>query len=156
MPALPECHTERLKKPENTANPIQFQSKTRTIPRKNTNPGNHYHMLPLTSPNPKRIDTIQPPQHTMKLLLDEMYTGLKDHLNILGWEVETVRDAGITGKQDREIAEHAKKHGLLLVTQDQKPAELADLLHAKNVLITTASIAAMVDREIREKYPETR
>ena len=44
----------------------------------------------------------------MKLLLDEMYTGLKDHLEILGWEVETVRDAGITGKQDREIAEYAK------------------------------------------------
>ena len=92
----------------------------------------------------------------MKLLLDEMYTGLKDHLTVLGWEVETVRDAGITGKQDREIAEHAKRHGLLLITQDQKPAELADLLDAKNVLITTASIAAMVDREIREKYPETR
>jgi predicted nuclease of predicted toxin-antitoxin system len=92
----------------------------------------------------------------MKLLLDEMYTGLKDHLEVLGWEVETVKDAGITGKQDREIAEHAKKNSLLLITQDQKPAELTDLLGAKNVLITTASIAAMVDREIREKYPETR
>ncbi len=91
----------------------------------------------------------------MKLLLDEMYTGLKDHLIVLGWEVKTVRDAGITGKKDREIAEHASKHGLLLITQDQKPAELADLLDANNVLITTASIAAMVDREIRQKYPET-
>ena len=92
----------------------------------------------------------------MKLLLDEMYTGLKDHLTVLGWEVTTVRDEGITGKQDREIAEHAKKHGLLLITQDQKPAELADLLGAKHLLITTATVAAMVDREIREKYPETR
>ena len=92
----------------------------------------------------------------MKLLLDEMYTSLKDHLTVLGWEVTTVRDAGITGKQDREIAEHAKNYGLLLITQDQKPAELADLLGAKHLLITTATVAAMVDREIREKYPETR
>ena len=87
----------------------------------------------------------------MELLLDEKYTGLKDHLTVLRWEVETVRDAGITGKQDREIAEHAKKNGLLLITQDQKPAELADLHEAKNVLITTASIAAMVGRK---KYSE--
>jgi hypothetical protein len=29
-----------------------------------------------------------------------------------------------------------------------------DLLGAKYVLITTASIAAMIDREIKEKYPE--
>ena len=90
----------------------------------------------------------------MKLLLDEMYTGLKDHLEVMGWKVETVKDAGITGKQDREIVQHAKKKNLLLVTQDQKPAELMDLLEAKYVLITTASIAAMIDREIKEKYPE--
>lgn len=90
----------------------------------------------------------------MKLLLDEMYTGLKDHLEVIGWKVETVRDAGISGKQDREIVEHAKKNDLLLVTQDQKPAELMDLLGAKFILITSASIAAMVDREIKEKYPK--
>jgi len=90
----------------------------------------------------------------MKLLLDEMYTGLKDHLEVLGWEVETVRDAGISGKRDREIADHAKKHGLLLVTQDQKPAELSKLLGVKHVFITNAAIAAMVDREIKAKYPQ--
>jgi predicted nuclease of predicted toxin-antitoxin system len=104
----------------------------------------------------KRIDIIQSQERTMKLLLDEMYTGLKDHLTVLGWEVETVKDAGITGKQDLEIAEHAKKNGLLLITQDQKPAELADLMDVKHVLITTATVAAMVDREITEKYPKTR
>jgi predicted nuclease of predicted toxin-antitoxin system len=83
-----------------------------------------------------------------------MYTGLKDHLEIIGWKVETVKDAGITGKQDQEIVQHAKKKNLLLVTQDQKPAELMDLLGAKYVLITTATIAAMIDRKIKEKYPE--
>ena len=90
----------------------------------------------------------------MKLLLDEMYTGLKDHLEVLGWEVETVRDAKISGKRDREIAEHAKKHSLLLVTQDQKPAELSRLLGVKYVFITNAAIAGMVDREIKAKYSE--
>jgi len=103
----------------------------------------------------KRIDTIAPQESAMKLLLDEMYTGLKDHLEVLGWEVETVRDAGISGKRDREIADHAKKHGLLLVTQDQKPAELSKLLGVKHVFITNAAIAAMVDREIKAKYPQS-
>ena len=70
----------------------------------------------IQKPKPEKDRYLPTIPSTMKLLLDEMYTGLKDHLTVLGWEVETVRDAGITGKQDREIAEHAKRHGLLLVT----------------------------------------
>lgn len=31
----------------------------------------------------------------MKLLLDEMFTGLKDHFTILGWEAYTVDDSGL-------------------------------------------------------------
>jgi predicted nuclease of predicted toxin-antitoxin system len=92
----------------------------------------------------------------MKLLLDEMYTGLKDHLEVLGWEVETVKEAGISGKKDKQIVEHAQKNDFLLVTQDQKPAELAQLLEVKHVFITNAAIAAMVDKEIKQKYSDLR
>ncbi|MCK4223376.1 DUF5615 family PIN-like protein [Candidatus Bathyarchaeota archaeon] len=89
----------------------------------------------------------------MKLLLDEMYAGLKEYFEILGWNVLTVQDAELQGARDREIVEHAKKKNLLLVTQDQKPAELADLMGVKHVLISNALIAKMADAKIREKYP---
>jgi len=31
----------------------------------------------------------------LKLLLDEMYAGLKEYFEILGWNVLTVQDAGL-------------------------------------------------------------
>jgi len=89
----------------------------------------------------------------LKLLLDEMYAGLKEYFEILGWNVLTVQDAELQGARDREVVEYAKKKNLLLVTQDQKPAELADLMGVKCVLISNALIAKMADVKIREKYP---
>lgn len=91
----------------------------------------------------------------MKLLLDEMYAGLKEHLEVLGWELETVQEAGLGGAKDREVVEYADRNGLLLVTQDQKPAELAELMGVRCLFISNATIAKVVDREIREKFPET-
>lgn len=89
----------------------------------------------------------------MKLLLDEMYVGLKEYFEILGWEVLTVQDVGLQGAKDKDIVEYTRNNKLLLVTQDQKPAELADLLGVKNVLISNALIARVADSKIREKYP---
>ncbi len=89
----------------------------------------------------------------MKLLLDEMYAGLKEYFEILGWEVLTVQDVGLQGTRDKDVVEYAKNHNLLLVTQDQKPAELADLLGVKNVLISNALIAKIADAKIKEKFP---
>jgi len=92
----------------------------------------------------------------LKLLLDEMYAGLKEYFEILGWNVLTVQDAGLQGAKDKEIIEYAKNNNLLLVTQDQKPADLADLLGVKYVLISNAMIAKIADAKIREKYPNTK
>jgi predicted nuclease of predicted toxin-antitoxin system len=64
----------------------------------------------------------------LKLFLDEMYAGLKEYFEVLGWEVETVQGAGLSGARDRVIVEYDKKHGLILVTQDQRPADIAELL----------------------------
>ena len=89
----------------------------------------------------------------MKILLDEMYAGLKEYFEILGWEVVTVQEMGLQGAKDRGVAEYAKKHDLLLITQDQKPAELAELLGAKFILISNSMIASIADAKIREKYP---
>jgi len=58
----------------------------------------------------------------LKLLLDEMYTGLKEYFEILKWKVATVNDIGLQGVKDKGIVEHAKNNNLLLATQDQKLA----------------------------------
>lgn len=92
----------------------------------------------------------------LKLLLDEMYAGLKEYFEILGWNVLTVQHAGLQGAKDKDIIEYAKNNNLLLVTQDQKPAELADLTGVKHVLISNAMIAKIADAKIREKYPNAK
>ena len=48
--------------------------------------------------------------------------------------------------------EYAGKNGLILVTQDPKPAELAELTGVKYVLISNAMIARVADGSIKEKY----
>ena len=90
----------------------------------------------------------------MKLLLDEMYSGLREHFEVLGWEVETIQGAGLGGARDREVVEYAKRRDLLLVTQDKKPAELAELMGVRYIFISNATIAKIADEEMRKKYPE--
>ena len=88
----------------------------------------------------------------MKLLLDEMYAGLKEYFETLGYGVLTAQEAGLKAAKDRDIVEYAGKHGLILVTQDQKPAELAELTGVKCVLISNAMIAKVADAKIKEQY----
>jgi len=89
----------------------------------------------------------------LKILLDEMYAGLKEYFEILGWEVLTVQEVGLRGAKDRAVAEYAANNELLLVTEDQKPAELMHLKNAKYMLISNSMIAKIADEKIREKYP---
>ena len=91
----------------------------------------------------------------MKLILDEMFSGLKDYLEVMGWKTITVNEAGIRGAEDREVTEYAKKNKLLLVTQDRKSAELAEMMGVKVIYISNATIAKIVDKEIRDKYPKS-
>ena len=81
-----------------------------------------------------------------------MYAGLKEYFETLGYEVVTAQEAGLQSAKDRDIVEYAEKNGLILITQDQKPAELAELLGVKFVLISNAMIAKVADAKIREKY----
>jgi predicted nuclease of predicted toxin-antitoxin system len=90
----------------------------------------------------------------LRLLLDEMYAGLKEYFETLGWEVLTVQDVGLQGARDKDVVEYARNSDLLLVTQDQKSADLAELTGAKYVLISNAMIAKIADARIREKYPD--
>jgi predicted nuclease of predicted toxin-antitoxin system len=86
----------------------------------------------------------------MKILLDEMYAGLKEYLETLGYEVLTAQEAGLKSAKDREVVEYAGKNGFVLVTQDQKPAELAELLGVRCVFISSLMVAKLVDQKIRE------
>ena len=88
----------------------------------------------------------------MKLLLDEMYAGLKEYFETLGWDVLTAQGAGLKGAKDKEVVDYARNNDLLLITQDQKPAELAELTGVKYVLISNVMIAKIADSKIREKY----
>jgi len=92
----------------------------------------------------------------LNLLLDEMYAGLKEYFETLNWKVFTVQEMGLQGAKDKDIVDYAKKNKLLLVTQDQKSAELADLIGVKCVLISNAMIAKIADAKIQEKYPDTK
>lgn len=83
-----------------------------------------------------------------------MYAGLREYFETLGWEALTAQDVGLKGAKDKDIVEYARRNNLLLVTQDQKPADIADLRGVKNVLISSAMIAKIADEKIREKYPE--
>jgi len=89
----------------------------------------------------------------LELLLDEMYAGLKEYFEALEWKVSTAQDVGLKGAKDGDIVEYAKNNGLLLVTQDQKAADLAELKRVKYVLISSAMIATVADAKIKEKYP---
>lgn len=90
----------------------------------------------------------------MKLLLDEMYAGLKEYFEALGYEVLTAQEAGLKAVKDRDVVEYASKHNLLLITQDQKPAELAELLGVKCVFISNLMIAKLVDQKIKGLFLE--
>jgi len=88
----------------------------------------------------------------MKLLLDEMYSGLREYFETLGYQVQTAQEAGLKAAKDREIVEYANKNSLILVTQDQKPAELAELLGVKCIFISNLIIAKLVDEKIKADF----
>ncbi|MDR2708117.1 MAG: DUF5615 family PIN-like protein [Nitrososphaerota archaeon] len=89
----------------------------------------------------------------MKILLDEMFAGLKEYFEVLGYTVTTAQEAGLKSVKDFEVVQYAKKHDLLLITQDAKPAEIAELTGVKYVLVSKAMIAKMVDTKIRQSFP---
>lgn len=88
----------------------------------------------------------------MKILLDEMYTGMKEYLEALGWEIETVNTIGMQGAEDSKILGHAKENDLIIVTQDEKLADIAELRHTKCVLVSKKMLAKLIDNELRKNF----
>jgi predicted nuclease of predicted toxin-antitoxin system len=88
----------------------------------------------------------------MKILLDEMYTGMKDYLEALEWNIETVNTAGIQGASDSEVMDYARTNSLVIVTQDEKLADIAELKGMECVLVSRKMVAKTIDSELRKKY----
>ncbi|MBN2336124.1 DUF5615 family PIN-like protein [Candidatus Bathyarchaeota archaeon] len=89
----------------------------------------------------------------MKLLLDEMYSGLKDHFRIMGLEAITLKDVGLKGSDDYEVAKYAHENGYVLVTGDKrKPVEYLELLGGRYVLVDTPMMVRMIVEAVEEKY----
>ncbi len=81
-----------------------------------------------------------------------MYAGLKEYFEALGYEVCTAQESGLKAAKDKDVVDYARKHDLILVTQDQKPAELADLTGVKCVLVSNAMLAKVADAKIKEMF----
>lgn len=88
----------------------------------------------------------------MKILLDEMYTGMKDYLKALGWDLETVNTTGLQGSTDNKVMEYAKANDLIVITQDEKFADIAELKGVECVLISRKMVAKLIDLELKKKY----
>jgi predicted nuclease of predicted toxin-antitoxin system len=84
------------------------------------------------------------------LLLDEQYTGLRPFLESLGWEITTVNQVDLAGKPDTDIMNYAKENDLILITQDVRLAQLAELNNLRHVLVSFPKIARLVDQELRK------
>lgn len=79
---------------------------------------------------------------------------MKDYLEALGWGIETVNSVGLQGTEDHKIIEYAKENTLIVVTQDEKLADIADLKQVQCVLISKKMLAKMIDTELRKKYQD--
>ena len=91
----------------------------------------------------------------MKLLLDEMFTGYKDHFEILGYEVQTVEDVGLKGSEDMKVAKYAVDNDYILITEDKrKPVDFMKILQGKYILVDASMVVRMIDNAIQAKYSE--
>lgn len=88
----------------------------------------------------------------IRILLDEMYSGLKEYFETLGYSVLTAHEGGLKGVKDKDVVEYARKNDLILITRDQKPAELAELTGTKHLLISNLMIAKIIDQNLKKKY----
>lgn len=86
----------------------------------------------------------------MKLFLDEHFTGSKEYYEALGWEVTTVQDEGLKGRKDKDIAQYAVDHGYVLITRDELPHNICQMLGGKSFRVTDAMIAKFVSDLIKE------
>lgn len=73
-------------------------------------------------------------------------------LRNLGYDVTTAYDVGYTQKTDEEVIRYAKENSMILVTEDNKAAKLAELLEVKTIHLDMKMKAIAVSTKLRKKY----
>lgn len=58
------------------------------------------------------------------------------------------------GAKDKDVLIYAKKNDLILITQDQKLSDMAEIMQVKCVVISSGLIAKIADAKTRERRPE--
>ena len=86
----------------------------------------------------------------LKILLDEDCSGFKKYFHGLDWDVKTVHDLNLSGKDDVEIAEFAKTNDYLLITKDKKLANVASFHEIKYLHLDEPLIAKMLVKILSE------
>jgi predicted nuclease of predicted toxin-antitoxin system len=88
----------------------------------------------------------------MQILLDNQLNGMDRFLKILGFEVITAFELGFTKETDETVIQYAKKHDMVLVTEDNKAAKLSELLEVETIHLDMKMKANVVADEIRKRF----
>ncbi len=88
----------------------------------------------------------------MQLLLDNQLNGMDRFLKILGFDVKTAFELGFTEETDETVIKYAKEHNMVLVTEDNKAAKLAELLEVKIIHLDMKMKASVIADEIRKRF----
>ena len=88
----------------------------------------------------------------LKILFDEDSSGFKKYFYGLKWDVRTVDDFNLKGKDDQTVVEYAKANNYLLITKDKNLAKVATFLDVKHLHLDEPLIAKMLVKTLTEEY----
>ena len=86
----------------------------------------------------------------MKILLDNQLNGMDRLLRIQGYDVTTAYELGYTQKTDEEVIKYAKEHDMILVTEDNKAADLAEILGVPIIHLSIKMKSKAVENELKK------
>lgn len=88
----------------------------------------------------------------MKILLDNQLNGMDRFLRIQGYDVTTAYELGYTEKTDEEVIKYAKEHSMILITEDNKAADLAEIHNVKIIHLDMKMKAIAVSNELKKRF----
>jgi len=86
----------------------------------------------------------------MRVILDAMYDGMQEYLQEEGWEVITVKDIGASNAKDAKVRSYARENDSILVTQDNKSADIAKRNGVICIHVSLGDISELVKKEIHK------
>ncbi|MHA1972892.1 MAG: DUF5615 family PIN-like protein [Candidatus Hodarchaeales archaeon] len=87
----------------------------------------------------------------MRILLDNQLNGMKRYLSVKGFDVTTAFELGYSEKTDEDVIQYAKDHDMILVTEDNTAADLADVMDVDCVHLSMNMKSRIVTAELKKK-----